>query len=291
MRPPARSALTSGSRSARSSSPWRSHPCGWRRPASRRPARCRTSAPRTCTRVPLTPSASPIATSSVAFAGVSIIHPTSSCTRAMRPTWRACSNGAPASGSPVCGSRGGCPGPAPASAPTACLPALREHSASSPKRGCACSRAPTHRSSAGVRFASFHAGGSSALLVLGFESSDHPVDEAMARALALCAEHGGKVDERRAPSSQGGGGDAVGSWRSAFIGAPYVRDTLVAMGVLAETFETAITWERFPASPAVAPSPTTTPSDAITAPGMTSSGPTPSPMPCAQPNWRSTPPA
>lgn len=140
---------------------------------------------------------------------------------------------------------------------------------------------PTHRSSAGVRFASFHDGaqcvlaisqsnlhpsncrlldpgealltmagdGSSALLVLGFESSDHPVDEAMARALALCAEHGGKVDERRAPSGEGdrAGDDAVGSWRSAFLGAPYVRDTLVAMGVLAETFETAITWERFPA--------------------------------------------
>ncbi len=141
---------------------------------------------------------------------------------------------------------------------------------------------PTHRSSAGVRFASFHTGaecvlaisqsnlnpsncrlldpgealltmagdGSSALLVLGFESSDHPVDEAMARALALCAEHGGKVDERREPDGEGGGdagGDAVGSWRSAFLGAPYVRDTLVAMGVLAETFETAITWERFPA--------------------------------------------
>lgn len=135
---------------------------------------------------------------------------------------------------------------------------------------------PTHRSSAGVRFASFHAGaesvlaisqsnlnpsncrlldpgealltmagdGSSALLVLGFESSDHPVDEAMPRALQLCAEHGGVVAERKSAEA---GGDAVGSWRSAFLGAPYVRDTLVAMGVLAETFETAITWERFPA--------------------------------------------
>ena len=41
--------------------------------------------------------------------------------------------------------------------------------------------------------------------------------------------------------------DAVSSWRDAFLGAPYARDALVAMGVLAETFETAITWERFPA--------------------------------------------
>ena len=29
------------------------------------------------------------------------------------------------------------------------------------------------------------------------------------------------------------------------MGAPYVRDLLVSMGVLSETFETAITWERF----------------------------------------------
>lgn len=134
---------------------------------------------------------------------------------------------------------------------------------------------PAHRSSAGVRFASFLAGaecvraisqaglhpsncrlldageaaltmagdGSHALLVLGFESADHPVAEAMARALALCAEHGGAVSESRDRS----GGDAVSSWRDAFLGAPYARDSLVAMGVLAETFETAITWERFPA--------------------------------------------
>jgi alkyldihydroxyacetonephosphate synthase len=139
---------------------------------------------------------------------------------------------------------------------------------------------PSHRSSAGVRFASFLAGaecvraisqaglhpsncrlldageaaltmagdGSHALLVLGFESTDHPVAEAMARALELCAEHGGAVSESRKQGDEsGGGGDAVSSWRGAFLGAPYVRDALVAMGVLAETFETAITWERFPA--------------------------------------------
>jgi alkyldihydroxyacetonephosphate synthase len=134
---------------------------------------------------------------------------------------------------------------------------------------------PSHRSSAGVRFDSFMAGaecvraisqsglhpsncrlldageaeltlagdGSHALLVLGFESTDHPVQEAMSRALALCAEHGGTASEAR----ERGGEDAVGSWREAFLGAPYVRDTLVAIGVLAETFETAVTWDRFPA--------------------------------------------
>jgi alkyldihydroxyacetonephosphate synthase len=153
---------------------------------------------------------------------------------------------------------------------------------------------PSHRRSAGVRFDRFAAGaecvrelsqsgldpsncrlidareaamtmagdGSHALLVLGFESTDHPVDGAFERALAICREHGGVVPERgRAASTAGGkesGGDrasadgngaaddAVGSWREAFLGAPYTRDALVAMGVLAETFETAITWERFP---------------------------------------------
>ena len=70
--------------------------------------------------------------------------------------------------------------------------------------------------------------GSHALLVLGFESTDHPVEEAMDRALAICAEHGGSV----APRREGPGGDAVGSWRGAFVGAPYVRDLLVSMGVV-----------------------------------------------------------
>ena len=38
----------------------------------------------------------------------------------------------------------------------------------------------------------------------------------------------------------------MGAWREAFLRAPYLRDTFVAMGILSETFETAITWERFP---------------------------------------------
>jgi len=61
----------------------------------------------------------------------------------------------------------------------------------------------------------------------------------MASALALCAEHGGDADAR-----EGGRGGAVGAWREAFLRAPYLRDTLVAMGVLSETFESAVTWER-----------------------------------------------
>ncbi len=51
--------------------------------------------------------------------------------------------------------------------------------------------------------------GSHALLVLGFESADHPVEEAMARALELCSDHGGAPPRATAA----GGGDAVSSWR------------------------------------------------------------------------------
>src|SRR5437660_12252825 len=73
----------------------------------------------------------------------------------------------------------------------------------------------------------------------------------MSLALECCADHGGHW-ERRGPRPSGGrsdaeGGGAVGSWREAFLRAPYLRDTFVAIGVLSETFETAITWERFPA--------------------------------------------
>jgi alkyldihydroxyacetonephosphate synthase len=93
----------------------------------------------------------------------------------------------------------------------------------------------------------FAGDGSHALLVLGFESAGagRVVEERMAAALALCAEHGGAWGEpaRGAPAGAG----AVGAWREAFLRAPYLRDTFVAMGVLSETFETAITWERFDA--------------------------------------------
>lgn len=97
--------------------------------------------------------------------------------------------------------------------------------------------------------------GSSALLVLGFEGISvqvAPVGELLDRGLAICAQAGGEWDERavRRPSDAGhppGGGDAVGAWRAAFFRAPYLRDAFVAMGILTETFETAVTWERFAA--------------------------------------------
>jgi alkyldihydroxyacetonephosphate synthase len=84
--------------------------------------------------------------------------------------------------------------------------------------------------------------GSAALLVLGFESPRFATDATMALALECCGDFGGTWDD---PAQQRDDEDAVGSWRQAFLQAPYLRDTFVAMGVLSETFETAITWDRF----------------------------------------------
>jgi alkyldihydroxyacetonephosphate synthase len=129
---------------------------------------------------------------------------------------------------------------------------------------------PTHRASAAVRFDSFTAGaetvralsqsglypsncrlieaeearltgagdGSHALLVLGFEAADHDVEPFMSLALECCGDHGGSWERR------GQRGDSVGTWRETFLRAPYLRNTFVATGVISETFETAITWER-----------------------------------------------
>jgi alkyldihydroxyacetonephosphate synthase len=82
-----------------------------------------------------------------------------------------------------------------------------------------------------------------ALLVLGFESAHHPVEEQMRIALEVARDHGARIDQ--GTRSKPDGEDAVGAWRHAFLAAPYLRDTLVALGVLSDTFETAITWERF----------------------------------------------
>ena len=85
-----------------------------------------------------------------------------------------------------------------------------------------------------------------ALLVLGFESAGIPVEEPMALALDISRNHGGDVGELRRGRAEQGGDDPVSAWRNAFLSAPYLRDSLIACGVLSDTFETAITWDRFP---------------------------------------------
>jgi len=138
---------------------------------------------------------------------------------------------------------------------------------------------PTFRSSAAVRFVDFLAGtravralaqsglypancrlldareaqdsgvhdGSSAVLLLGFESADHPTEAAMQRALECCADHGGEYDAEKVKHRAGEGerAEAADAWRNAFFRAPYIRDALAGLGLIVETFETAVTWDRF----------------------------------------------
>ena len=90
----------------------------------------------------------------------------------------------------------------------------------------------------------------SAVLVLGFESADHPVDAAMARAVEIVSDHGGRLPEgvrTTGPGDAAASEGAAETWRSSFVRAPYTRDGLVQLGVLVETFETAVTWDRFEA--------------------------------------------
>jgi alkyldihydroxyacetonephosphate synthase len=80
--------------------------------------------------------------------------------------------------------------------------------------------------------------GSAHLLVLGFESAHVDVAAAMARALEIVHDHGGTGS-----NSEG----AVTAWRNAFIRMPYFREVITPWGVINDTFESAITWDRFPA--------------------------------------------
>jgi len=92
--------------------------------------------------------------------------------------------------------------------------------------------------------------GSHNVLLLAFESADHALDAWMQRALECARDHGGTVPDgagRTVERDEGAREGAAGAWRSSFVGAPYLRDALVAMGMITETFETAITWERFEA--------------------------------------------
>jgi alkyldihydroxyacetonephosphate synthase len=90
--------------------------------------------------------------------------------------------------------------------------------------------------------------GEAAVLVLAFESADHELEPWMKRALEICAELGGKIPEgagRTRTDAAATHEGAAGAWREAFIKAPYMRDVLISMGIVNDTFETAITWDRF----------------------------------------------
>ncbi|MCB1677175.1 MAG: FAD-binding oxidoreductase [Halioglobus sp.] len=87
--------------------------------------------------------------------------------------------------------------------------------------------------------------GRTALVVLAFESADHPLDAWLSRALELAADHGGSWEPAAAHSGEQHRAGAAGAWRSQFLRAPYYRNYLTPAGVIADTFESAITWDRF----------------------------------------------
>ena len=92
--------------------------------------------------------------------------------------------------------------------------------------------------------------GAESILLLAFESSDHSLDAWMARALECCRDHGGMVPAGAGATRRESSGDRAGSagaWRQAFLDAPYLRDAIVGLGWISETFETAVTWDRFAA--------------------------------------------
>ena len=61
--------------------------------------------------------------------------------------------------------------------------------------------------------------GEAAVLVLAFESADHPLEPWMKRALECCADFGGKVPEEAAKTrtdAEATHEGAAGAWRNAF---------------------------------------------------------------------------
>jgi alkyldihydroxyacetonephosphate synthase len=141
-------------------------------------------------------------------------------------------------------------------------------------------RRPTFRASAGIMFPSWEIGtqavrqlvqaklwpancrildpfearraagldGTQALLIVGFESAEVSQRQPIRVAVDLARSAGGivaeddiHVDEGRGePTGRGG---TVGAWRDAFIGVGPGLET--SLGLVADTFETAITWDRW----------------------------------------------
>ena len=98
--------------------------------------------------------------------------------------------------------------------------------------------------------------GTQPTLLLGFESADRPVRERLESALALALSHGGDCPQgaqhregapARGTHSDGAPASSSEAWRQAFLAAPYRQSALLCSGFMADTFETACTWDRFPA--------------------------------------------
>ncbi len=93
--------------------------------------------------------------------------------------------------------------------------------------------------------------GKQALLVLGFESAELPQGGLMRAAVSIARDSGGSVDEDAIKISDSRGSEAgrqgsVGHWRDSFLRTPYLKNITTGLGVVGDTVETAITWDRWP---------------------------------------------
>jgi alkyldihydroxyacetonephosphate synthase len=91
--------------------------------------------------------------------------------------------------------------------------------------------------------------GTRSLLIIGFESADLPQGEYIRQAVEIARSAGGQIDDDAVRIDDGSGRvtgreGAVGAWRSAFVGVNAGLSN--GLGLLADTFETAITWDRWP---------------------------------------------
>ncbi|MEE9279654.1 MAG: FAD-binding oxidoreductase [Myxococcota bacterium] len=92
--------------------------------------------------------------------------------------------------------------------------------------------------------------GTRALLIIGFESADVPQGEFIRCAVEIARASSGHIPDDEIKISDGTGeatgqGGAVGAWRNAFINIG--GGSLAAgLGMLGDTFETSITWDRWP---------------------------------------------
>lgn len=83
------------------------------------------------------------------------------------------------------------------------------------------------------------------LLVLSFESADHPLEPWMDRALQICGDYGGDWDRNALAEEDSQRRGAAGNWRNKFLRGPYLREHAIARGVMRDTTESCITWERY----------------------------------------------
>ena len=92
--------------------------------------------------------------------------------------------------------------------------------------------------------------GSRALLIIGFESAELPQDWNIGAAVSIARKSGGHVPDDEIVIDDGSGrptghSGAVGAWRNAFIN---IDEGLTAgLGLVTGTFETAVTWDAWPA--------------------------------------------